>query len=207
MSDIVLCAGHKQTSQGAVNKKYSRTEYAESMMILPHLVVRLQDAGHTVQIVAGSLSHKIAQINEIKPDLALDFHFNADYDHLDPDDNDDSRGRGAMVMYCPQNSIYGARDDANYLRKRQADAFSAAMAEVIGNRDLGGRQGWWWNKLNINGKPIYRDAFVLKTCCAALIPELGYIDNNKFAKDWLVAGRYEEMAEALYAGIVATLAV
>jgi hypothetical protein len=197
---IALCPGHHKNARGAVNKKYGLNEYDEATKVIEYAEPLLRGMGHEVEKIIGRLGTKIALINDGDFDVAIDYHFNADYDHLDPDDLDDSRGHGCMVVYCPQNKVYGERESADYLRRQQANTFSAAMAPMLDNRNLGGRQGWWWSKLE-NGKPIYRDGFLTKTNCPAFIPEPGYIDNNRFAEMWLVSDRHAQLAEALAVGI------
>lgn len=202
---IALSHCHNEKAQGAVNKRYGLTEYQQGGLVLEFLAEILTLKGHDVRVFEGnSLREKIAAINAWGADLAVEPHFNADADHLDPEDNDDSRGRGIMTMYCPQYGAYGIQESLAYKRKQQADAFSAAMYEHLETRNLGGRQGWWWGK-TVAGKPVYRDGFLTKTNCPAFIPEPGYIDNARFAADWLVSGRQAEIAEALAAGIEAVL--
>jgi len=198
MANIVLCAGHTPEATGAVNAKYNLNEYSEALVIVECMVDILKDLDYQVTTMTGKLRDKVDFINEYKPDLALDIHFNADYDHLDPYDNDDTRGCGCMVMYCPKQSRYGGVEPLNYNRKEQAITMSRVMSNVIKAKDLGGRQGWYWG----SNPPKDKDYFLRKTTCPAFIPELGYIDNNKFCEDWLLANRHYELAEAIVRGIL-----
>jgi len=154
----------------------------------------LHVAGVDSEIITGGLTSKVAAINQGSFDLAVEPHFNADADHLDPDDFDDTRGHGCMVMYCPGNNA----------RQKQAAIISAALSATIGNRDLGAREGWYWGG---SAPGTIADYFLRKTNCPAFIPEPGYIDNNKFTKEWLIAERHTEIAQALCAGILAVLGV
>jgi len=186
MKTIVLSAGHHAARQGASNKNYNLTEYVcASEVVLLASKKLIDDNVCEVHIVDGTLSHKVKYINEYKFDLALDYHFNADADHLDPDDNDDSRGRGCMVMYVPNNST----------RKHQAASFSSSMVNSLSTIDKGAREGWYWGGDNPG---TIKDYFLRKTNCPAFIPEAGYIDNNGFAKEFLLTNDgYERLADAL----------
>jgi len=193
---IALCPGHKHSAKGAVNKKYNLNEYDEGSIIVEHMATQLRDLGHNVTVIDGGLTHKVDTINSGGFDLAIDYHHNADADHLDPNDYDDTRGTGSMVMYCPKAKTYGEPEPGS-TRRSQANTVSASIASSLGIRDLKGRPGWYWGQNSLsNGKPTKKDYFLRKTTCPSLILEPGYIDNNKFAKTWLVSKRHEELATA-----------
>lgn len=195
---IAICPGHYKEKKGATNKKHKLNEHDEAKLIAFNAADFLKNAGHEVEIIIGKLVEKVARINAGDFDLALDLHFNADADHLDPNDLDDSRGHGCMVMYCPQAKVYGD-DEPNGLRRQQAYLMSEGMSRTVGNRNLGGRAGWYWG----SNPPEKKDYFLRKTNCAAFIPEFGYIDNNGFAEAWLVSGYHKGLSEALVNGIQA----
>ncbi len=193
---IAICAGHHEDAKGAENTRYNLNEYDEACKIIPFLETELIAMGHSISILSGRLGSKVRKINAGNFDLALDLHFNADYDHLDPDDLDDERGHGCMVMYCPKAFNYGDAEPQS-TRRSQANQMSAAMSGVIENRNLGGRPGWYWG----NNPPEKKDYFLRKTNCTAFIPEFGYIDNNGFASTWLVdAERHAKSAQAVAEG-------
>ena len=185
---IAICPGHHVDAPGAVNHNYELNEHAEACKVVTHAADMLMAAGHDVGVFKGRLGHKVSAVNGGEYQLAVDYHFNADADHADPHDLDDSRGTGCMVMYYPGNAM----------RKAQADAISRIMAPMLGRRDLGGRPGVYWGGANPGTKPDY---FLAHTRCPAFITEAGYIDNNGFAKEWLVSGRHEDLAKALVAGL------
>jgi N-acetylmuramoyl-L-alanine amidase len=193
---IALCPGHHKSAKGAVNKKHGLNEHDEATKVVDHAYEILTRQGHTVVIITGTLGEKVRAINAGDFDLVIDLHFNADADHLDPEDFDNSRGHGAMVMYCPKARVYGDTEP-HTVRREQAAVFSFAMHSKLGNRDLGGRPGWYWG----SNPPKKKDYFLRKTNCVAFIPEPGYIDNNGFAEAWLVSGRHREIAEAICNGI------
>jgi len=192
-NSIVICAGHHQDRQGAINKKHNTTEYREAVVIQEFMVDILKSLGVKVYIFNGKLSDKVEYINSIKPSLALDLHFNADADHLDPEDLDDDRGFGCMVMYCPQKNNYGVPETHSYSRKSQAQRMSDGLSKWLKTKNLGARQGWYWG----SNPPSKKDYFLRKTSCPAFIPEFGYIDNNRFCETWLISNRHAELAEAL----------
>jgi len=206
--DVIICAGHHEGSEGASNEKYGNTEYRVGLRLLPFIMAQLAMKGITYDTVDGTLRHKIDTINADPPRLAIDLHHNADLDHSDPHDCDDSRGRGCMVVYCPQSSVYGDKDSEDYSRRRQAALFSNVISGKIFSRNLGARQGWYWGSksLDSRGLPTKTDAFVTQTKCPAFIPEPGYIDNNKYNEEWLEDERgFYALADAISAGIVAVL--
>ena len=195
MKHIIICPGHHSGARGAVNKQHSLTEYDEAVKIAEHLKSLSHARVGEVQfeIYEGRLGAKVRHINSQSPVAAFDLHFNADYDHLDPDDLNDDRGHGVMCMFVPGNST----------RKAQADILSAEMAIVTGERDLGGREGWHWNAEAVkSGTPTVKNYFLERTNCPAFIPEFGYIDNNRFTENWLVPARHEELAQSLLNGIL-----
>lgn len=197
MSRLAICPGHHPGAKGAVNKKHGLNEYDEATKVADHACEILTQMGHSVTVIAGKLGDKVRAINAGGFDVTIDIHFNADADHLDPEDYDDSRGHGVMVMYCPKAATYGDPEPQT-ARRAQADVFSFAMHSKLGNRDLGGRPGWYWG----SNPPEKKDYFLRKTNCAAFIPEPGYIDNNGFAEEWLVSGRHREIAEAIVNGLM-----
>ncbi len=173
---IVICAGHHKDRKGAVNKKHNLNEYDEAMKELPHLVEILQSKGHSVSTFSGKLSQKIKNINKYDFDLAIDLHFNA------------GGGRGCEVVHVPGSKT----------RSGQAAAMSEEIALYMNLRDRGAKEGWYWGGENPGTKP---DAFVAQTNCAAFIPEPLFIDNDAEVEYWLVAGRHDQIAEAIAIGI------
>lgn len=188
---LVICAGHHIGAKGAENKQYNLNEHDVMKMVALALHGLRADLGDDVHLVSGTLGHKIRQVNELHDavpvDLALDLHFNADADHLDPNDYDDTRGDGVMVMYMPGSD----------LRRKQARLMASTLSTRLMERDLGARPGWWWGKVGPDGQPIYPDGFLAKTKCPAFIPEPGYIDNNGAAERLILTGNWFKVAEAL----------
>jgi len=175
---IALCAGHHKDRKGAVNKKHNLNEYDEALKVIIPLADILLKNGHPVSTFSGKLSEKIKNINKYDFDLAIDLHFNAST----------YKGRGCEVMHVP-----GATK-----RHDQADAMSREIALFMNLRNRGAKEGWYWGGENPGTKP---DAFLSKTNGAAFIPEPLFIDNDAEVEYWLVAGRHEQIAEAIATGI------
>lgn len=175
---IAICAGHHKDRKGAVNEKHNLNEYDEACKVIPHLVDILTDAGHSVSVFSGRLPGKIANINKHSFDLAIDLHFNAAT----------YKGRGCEVMYVPGSTK----------RRDQAAKMSIEMALYMNLRNRGAKQGWYWGGENPGTKP---DAFLSRTNCAAFIPEPLFIDNDTEVEYWLVAGRHNQIAEAIALGV------
>ena len=173
---IALCAGHHKDRKGAVNKKYDLNEYDEALKVVIPLTEILLNNGHPVSTFSGKLSQKIANINKYDFDLVIDLHFNA------------GGGRGCEVVHVPGSDT----------RHDQADDMSREIALYMNLRNRGAKEGWYWGGANPGTKP---DAFVTQTNCPAFIPEPLFIDNDKEVEYWLVAGRHEQIAEAIALGI------
>ena len=189
---IALCPGHHEDAKGAGNAKYDLNEYDEANKLVPLIVTDLMAKGHTVSVFKGKLSEKVEQINAGGFDLAIDLHFNADNDHTDPFDHDDSRGRGCMVMYCP----------GVLSRKYQAQGISREISHAMGSENLGGRAGWYWGSGVEDGKPTKKDYFLEHTNCPAFILEPLYIDNNAEAERWFLStGQDRVLANAITEGV------
>jgi len=196
---LFLSAGHHKARTGASNKQFGLTEHQQALRVL-RAFEDFNKLTNRYEIVKeeGGLINKVATCNEFHPDLAMDIHFNADFDHLDPFDENDDRGRGVMVMYCPNAKEYGQREEYS-IRHEQADKMSSVLYKESGalnSKDLRGRAGWYWGSLE-NGKPTKRDYFLRKTNCPAFIPELGFIDNNAFAKQLIETDLVDRLALAL----------
>lgn len=173
---IALCAGHHKDRKGAVNKKYNLNEYDEALKVVMPLADILLKNGHPVSTFSGKLSEKIKNINKYDFDLALDIHFNA------------GGGRGCEVVHVPGSNT----------RHEQAADMSRDIALYMNLRDRGAKEGWYWGGENPGTRP---DAFVTQTNCPAFIPEPLFIDNDSEVAYWFVAGRHDQIAEAIANGI------
>jgi N-acetylmuramoyl-L-alanine amidase len=173
---IAICAGHHISAKGAVNHKWKLNEHDEANKVVSHLVEILFAHGHSVATFSGKLSHKINLINLGEFDLAIDIHFNA------------GGGKGCEVVYVPGSST----------RREQATSMSEDIALYMGLRDRGAKEGWYMGGEDPGTK---KDAFVAQTNCAAFIPEPLFIDNDAEVEYWLVAGRHEQIAEAIAGSI------
>jgi len=194
---IAICPGHYPEAPGAYNEKFNLYEHFEAIKVCQYLSEFLKNENHIVEVFQGKLKDKVEQINKGNFDLALDIHFNADYDHLDPHDEDDRRGTGCMVMYCPGVDTYGKPEPITP-RRHQANKMSYVISRSLGMKNHGGRPGWYWG----SNPPKSKDYFLKHTNCPAFIPEPLFIDNNKDA-EWLVEEKHSSVAEAIARGIQA----
>ncbi len=175
---IALCGGHHKDRKGAVNEKHNLNEYDEALKVIIPLTEILARSGHSVSTFSGRLSEKIKNINKYDFGLAIDLHFNAST----------FVAKGCEVMYVPGSAK----------RRDQATKMSEEIALFMNLRNRGAKQGWYWGGEEPGTKP---DAFLSQTNCAAFIPEPIFIDNDKEAEYWLVAGRHDQIAEAIAMGI------
>jgi len=173
---IALCPGHHKDSRGAVNHKHGLNEHDEARKVVDALRMLLLQGGHDVSVFTGHLTHKITCINNGNFDLALDIHFNA------------GGGHGCEVVYVPHSKT----------RQAQAAVISSSISLYTGVRNRGAKEGYWMGGDNPGTKP---DAFVSETSCPAFIPEPLFIDNDAEVERWLVAGRHDQIAEAIAIGI------
>jgi len=173
---IAICPGHHNAAKGAVNQKYSMNEHDEARRVVFHLSDLLSEAGHSVSVFSGRLSRKINNINNGGFDLALDIHFNA------------GGGHGSEVVYVPHSPT----------RQAQASVINRTICSYMGTRNRGAKEGWWQGGDNPGTKP---DAFVSQTDCPAFIPEPIFIDDDAAVEKWLIAGRHDQIAEAIATGI------
>jgi len=197
---IALSVCHHKDAPGAVNKHYDITEYQVGRIITTVLASLLKEDGHEIFLTEGKLSHKVNEINSWKPDLAFEVHQNADNDHLDPEDLDDSRGLGCMTLFYPSANTYAEHEPMSP-QKQDAENLNSSLSTYMGQKNLGARPGWYWGSLDSNGNPTHKDYFLRKTACRSFILEPGYIDNNKYAKRWLLDGGFEKLAQAIHFAI------
>jgi len=178
---VILCPGHTEKRQGAESPHFPGITEHKQAMLLCRLVAEKRK---NVSVHAGSLKDKVALINRRMPLLAIDLHFNADNDHTDPQDRDDSKGKGTMVMYCPGNAE----------RRRQAATCSDMLSRGLGTVDHGAREGWYWGGDNPGQVPDY---FLKHTAVPAFILEPTYIDNEYETKYWIMSGRQKQYADVI----------
>lgn len=192
---IAVCVGHDRKRQGAKSPHFSHTEYEIMVRIAPMVADMLRRAGHDADVIDDGLTATVDSINAGGYDLAIDLHLNADGDHTDPQDMDDSRGKGAMVMYMPGSDK----------RRVQAHEFCDALTGFMHPADdrwynLGAREGYYWGGDNPGTIPDY---FLRKTNCPAFIPEPFYIDNKGECSYWIEMERHETIAKAIAFGVLA----
>ena len=190
---IAVCPGHHDTSPGASNVKYGLNEHEEALKVCDRLVHMLRMDGHIVSLYLGTQQFKVDQVNfgyrDQPYDLALEVHFNSNFNHLEPHSFDDHQGHGCMTLHAPDSDT----------GRQKANIMSRATSQYMNIRSLRGKPGWHWSGHN-PGTVAHH--FLSRIRCLALIPVLGYIDNDEFAENYLVEDSgHMFLAEAIHAGI------
>jgi len=187
MIRVALCAGHNAKRKGAVNVVHNVNEFDIATSVVSKAAEILRSKYYIVDIIDGTLKEKVNKINLGSYAMVIDYHFNAD---AEVKDDDDFKGYGCMVMHAPNSES----------RKKEADRFSYVMANQLGEKDLGGRVGFYWGG---TAPGTIGDYFLIHTNCAAFIPEAGFIDNNMFTKKYLLTDEgHDKLAYALSLAIV-----
>jgi len=175
---VAVSAGHNPEAKGAktrdpVDRNKFIAEYDETTVWQAELIKQLEglktDPNLYLQpkfVQTGGLKAKVEEINAMKPDLAIEIHFNAG-----------AKTGGCETLYAP-NSVTGLK---------WAKVIHTAMAIAMANKNRGVKEGWY--KMDRPGIVDYDgdvdgdekpDYFLMKTQCVALIlePEFMYkIDN------------------------------
>jgi len=151
---IAVSAGHHPNAQGASNG--TLTEYAVAAAMAGRLVMMLSLHGHQAHLVCSvPLKRKVELVNEIGPNVAIEFHLNA------------GGGQGCETLYCP-GSVTG---------KKIATAVQRGIIAATGFRDRGEKEGWY--KMVLPPDPqATPDYFLSGTRCPAIIIEPYFIDTE-----------------------------
>jgi N-acetylmuramoyl-L-alanine amidase len=103
-------------------------------------------------IGTGRLEQKVARVNALSPDFAIELHLNA------------GGGHGYETLYCP-GSVKG---------KALASAVNSSIGLVLNSRNRGVKEGWY--KMDKANGP---DFFLAETNCPAIIFEMYFLDNQE----------------------------
>lgn len=145
---VAVSIGHRPGRPGFRAGKY--TEYAEMAPVVGNLIQALSYNDILVySIGTGILQNKVAHINKLNVDLAVELHLNA------------GGGHGAETLYCPGSES----------GKPWAQSIQDQMT-LLGMRDRGIKEGWY--RMNPDNGPDY---FLAKTNCPAVITEAYFLDN------------------------------
>ena len=162
------------TDPGVVNHTYRITEHHCAVEVVGWIYILLGGIEEIKleTIKDGTLEYKIAQINEKKPDLAVEVHFNAPRDQLRTDI------RGTECLYYP-GSVKGLE---------AAKCFQSNLWRVLGTRSRG-------------VKPRKGLDFLSETHCPAVITEAEFLTNPIVAKElsegwWLKGWWLRKIASA-----------
>jgi len=170
---IAISAGHYPESPGA---KYNGfIEHEEAVKVVNFLRVMF-DKNYEILLTGGKLTKKVREINEFKPELAVEVHFNG---HVD------NSACGIETLHA--NSENGIRL-ANCVQRR--------MVERLKRPDRGIKIGYY--QADESKGLIY---FIKETHCPAIITEglfLSNMEESLMLKTERTHGLY---ASAIYEGI------
>lgn len=158
---VAISIGHRPARPGYKVKQIS--EYSELAPMAGYLIQMISQKGHLAYIIGtGILQNKVAHINKLKVDMAVELHLNA------------GGGHGAETLYCP-----GSKTGKILAQKVQDQIV------LLGMRDRGVKEGWF--RMDKPGVKEYvgdvegdekKDYFLERTNCPAVIVEPYFLDNN-----------------------------
>lgn len=150
---IAISIGHHPDAPGFTAAPFS--EYGEMSAVAGLLVQELQMRGHKAYLIGtGQLGAKVAAVNALAPDIALELHLNA------------GGGDGVETLYCPGSAT----------GKRLAQAVNGGIVAATGERDRGAKEGWYQGGSAPGTK---KDYFLEATACPAVITEAYFLDNTE----------------------------
>ncbi len=151
---ITLSAGHYPERPGACYKNHC--EHGEASIWVDIIMSYMNT--NVAAVTPGPLKHKVAEINDIEPTLAIEIHFNSAVI--------DGRniGRGCETLYYPGS------DRGAYVAHELQTAISPLLFS-----DRGVKEGWY--RMDKKNGP---DFFLAKTKCTSIImePEFIYLTDS-----------------------------
>lgn len=180
---ICISAGHHPEKPGASIDGF--VEHAEAVIWRDLLVGVIPGA---ISVPVGVLRRKVEFINTIKPDLAVEIHFNDAWLDRNGDglvQEDEHLGRGSETLYYP----------GSFRGRAVAEAIQAELGKVFGP-DRGAKEGWY--RMNPKFGPDY---FLARTKCTALIIEPEFVANAETIKHYRASG-----VAAVARGIIGAIA-
>jgi hypothetical protein len=159
---IAISIGHNPKAPGAATHGF--TEYGEMAPVAGQLIHLLAASGHEAYMIGtGSLPEKVAEVNAIGADCAVELHANS------------GGGHGCETLYCPGSG--SGRD--------LAEAVQLFLTTTCNSHDRGIKEGWY--RLDRPGVEDYQgdldgdeapDYFLEKTNCPAIITEPYFLDTE-----------------------------
>jgi N-acetylmuramoyl-L-alanine amidase len=188
MKTIVISPGHYDAYPGVVKNGY--TEYNEVLKIVEILKSKFP-VDYEVHVVNGKLLEKVNSINIIAPDIAIEVHLG---------NTNNSKVDGSRAFYMQYNNE----------SKRLADILLEACIQGLNTED---RKSWlgWYKKISPsmveNGKApegwkAKIDLFLSKISCPTAFIEPFYISSTSDCKKFIVANRYDDIANSIRDGII-----
>lgn len=183
---IAISLGHKPARPGYKENKIS--EYSELAPLVGYLIQMFSQRSDLAYIIGtGILQNKVAHINKLKVDLAIELHLNA------------GGGHGAETLYCP-----GSRKGKILAQKVQDQIV------LLGMKDRGVKPGWFrmdrpgikeWDG-DIEGDEV-KDYFLAKTNCPAILVEPYFLDNSSERRAYVGnVDYYKLLADRIVHGVL-----
>ena len=155
---VAVSVAHNPARPGACY--IDNTEHAESTIWSDLVEKYLRKRSIDVyRVPVGGLKAKVRDINAQYCDLAIEIHFNSSVS---------GKASGCETLYCPGS--VGGLAAARIVQHR--------LAEAMGNRDRGVKEGWY--RMEVGGTIDY---FLRETNCPALILEPEFIQQWKSLTD------------------------
>lgn len=156
---VAIVIGHHAEDQGASHKEANMTEFWYNTELVKHIMSSpcwKSNVGLLQFVWYEKASHKerIAEINSVSPDMAIELHCNA-YE----EQSGEKEVTGTEVLYW----------HTSRLGKLAAEMFVGEMAEMLGLKNRGAKE----RKRNTRGW-----MFLQGTKCPAVILEPFFIDNS-----------------------------
>ena len=185
MRKIAFSVGHRPARPGYKVNRIS--EYSELFNLAAYLIQMFsQKSVLAYMIGTGTLQNKVAHINKLNVDLAIELHLNA------------GGGHGAETLYCP-----GSRKGKILAQKVQDQIV------LLGMRDRGVKEGWFHmdkpgvkeHAGDVEGDEV-KDYFLEKTNCPAIIIEPYFLDNTSERRAYIGNNDYYKLlADRIINGI------
>ena len=176
---LTLSAGHNKAAKGAeaIYKDDILTEYDIVNPLTDKVISLLAQDGIAVNKVPSvGLAKKIAYVNSLGSEIAIEFHLNSE--DVPPE------VRGPWGIYWGWNGKF------SYKGRLWADSIRMEIANLMGvpgklltTQELGRKLGW-----------------IHKIWCPAVVIECFFISSPKDL-DWFFTGKEDELAVAIVAGI------
>lgn len=167
MFKVALVAGHNQGAPGACHNGVCEYPLTKDMMFRVAGILMDVSGIQVLTHAGGSLEDKVAWVNKMAPNLAMEFHYNG---------CGGCKAEGTETLYDPGS------DNGH----EAATLIHPFIVEAVGGTDRGIKEGWYHQDKpgrvdypgDVDGDE-HRLYFLHKTACPALILEPEFIEQVK----------------------------